>query len=137
VPLLFPVLAQVLLTLVLLFAMGFMRIGAIRSGLVRFRDVKLSGDAYPESERKVSNSVRNQFETPVLFYALCGVAIYVGATGFVMTLLAWLYVFTRLIHALIHVTHNRVPQRFVPFLIGLIVLVLMWIVIVARLLMAG
>jgi len=131
--LIYPVLAQVLLTFVLIFRMGSMRISAIRSRQVRFRDVALSGDAYPEDERKVANNVRNQFETPVLFYVLCGAAIHLGATGTLMTLLAWAYVVTRVVHSAIHVTHNRVPQRFIPFLLGLIVLVLMWIVVVARL----
>ncbi len=131
--LLYPVLAQVLLTLLLSFRLGAMRVGAIRSRRVQMRDVALSGDAYPEDARKVANSVSNQFETPVLFYVLCGAGIYVNATGLVMTVLAWAYVATRIVHAAIHVTHNRVHQRVIPFALGLVVLTAMWIVVVVRL----
>lgn len=134
--LLYPVLAQVLLTLLIMGRLGFMRVAAHRARIVRFRDVALSDTAYPDDIRKVGNNLRNQFEMPVIFYVLCGAAIYVGATGLLMTVLAWLYVATRVVHSLIHVTHNRVQQRFIPFLLGFIILVLMWIVIVARLLAA-
>ena len=131
--LLYPVLAQVLLTLLINFRLGALRITALRSRVVRLRDVALSGEAYPEDARKVANNLRNQYETPILFYVLCGAAIYVGATGLLMTLLAWAYVATRVVHSAIHITHNRVQQRFIPFLIGLIVLFLMWVVVVWRL----
>jgi hypothetical protein len=132
-PLLYPVLAQVLLTLLLSFLLGAMRVAAVRSRQVRLRDVALSGGAYPERVRKVENSVRNQFETPVLLYVLCGAGIYVGATGTVMILLAWAYVVTRVVHATIHISHNRVQQRLIPFALGLVLLTLMWIVVVVRL----
>jgi hypothetical protein len=127
--LVYPVLAQVLLTLLLGFRLGMLRVRAVRSRRVHLRDVALSGDAYPEDARKLANSVRNQFETPVIFYVLCGVATFVGAAGIAMALLAWAYVATRVVHAGIHITHNRVQHRFIPFAIGLFVLTLMWIVL--------
>ena len=134
--LVFPLLAQILLTLVLIGRLGMMRVAVHRARQVRFGDVALSDEAYPEDIRRAGNNFRNQFETPVIFYVLCGVAIYVGATGLVMTLLAWLFVASRVAHSLIHLTYNRVPQRFLPFLGGVIVLALMWIFIVARLVVA-
>ena len=45
------------------------------------RDIALSNEAWPDDLKKVANNMHNQFETPVLFYVLCGVATYVGATG--------------------------------------------------------
>jgi hypothetical protein len=131
--LVYPVLAQVLLTLILFFQLAIARAAVLRTRQVRFRDVALSGDAWPEDARKVGNNVRNQFETPVLFYVLCGVATYIGATGSFMALLAWIYVATRVVHAAIHTTYNRVQHRFLPFVVGFLALVLMWVVIVLRL----
>jgi hypothetical protein len=131
--LVYPVLAQVLLTILLAFRLGMLRVGSVRARQVHMKDIALSDEAYPEDVRKVGNSVRNQFETPVLFYVLSGVAIYVGATGFLMALLAWAYVATRIVHAGIHITHNRVQQRFMPFAIGVVILLLMWIAVVLRL----
>jgi hypothetical protein len=83
--------------------------------------------------KKVSNNMHNQFETPILFYVLCGAATYVGATGLGMTLLAWVYVASRLVHLAIHVTTNYVPWRFYAFTVGIVVLVIMWLAIVFRL----
>jgi hypothetical protein len=129
----YPVLAQVLLTLVLMLWTGQVRIRALRERTVRMREIALAGEAWPDSVKKVSNNMHNQFETPLLFYVLCGVATYVGATGIVMILLAWAYVASRLAHTAIHVTSNYVPHRFFAFTAGLAILVLMWLVVAARL----
>jgi hypothetical protein len=130
--LVYPVLAQVLLTLILFFRLAIVRVAALRTREVRFRDVALSGNAWPDDARKIGNNVHNQFETPVLFYVLCGVATHIGATGSFMALLAWIYVATRVVHAVIHTTYNRVQHRFLPFVVGFLGLVMMWVVIVLR-----
>jgi hypothetical protein len=132
--LLYPMLGQVLLTFVLILWTGRVRTREIRAKRVRIRDIALAGDAWPDDVKKISNNMHNQYETPILFYVLCGVAIYVGATGILMTLLAWAYVVSRLVHTAIHVTSNNVPRRFFAYTAGLAVLILMWIVVVARLL---
>jgi hypothetical protein len=134
--LVYPVLAQVALTLALVLWTGGVRMRALRRRDVRIRDIALSSDAWPDSAKKISNNMHNQFETPLLFYVLCGVATYVGETGILMAVLAWLYVVTRVVHTAIHVTTNRVPHRFFAFAAGIVVLILMWIVIVLRLLAA-
>ncbi len=131
--LLYPVLAQVLLTIILLFWTARARIAALRAGRVRVPDVALSVEPWPDDVRKVSNNFHNQFETPVLFYVLCGAATFLGASGIGMTLLAWAYVATRLVHSMIHVTTNRVRHRFVIFSVGVAVLIAMWVLVVARL----
>jgi hypothetical protein len=134
--LVYPVLAQVALTLVLVLWTGRVRVAAIRRRDVRIRDIALSNDPWPDSAKKISNNTHNQYETPVLFYVLCGVATHVGETGIGVTALAWLYVLTRVIHTAIHVTTNRVPHRALAFAAGVIALILMWLVIVLRLLVA-
>jgi hypothetical protein len=133
--LVYPVLAQVFLTFVLMVWTGRLRTAAVRSRRVRLSAIALSGDAWPDDVKKISNNMHNQFETPVLFYVLCGVATYLAVTGMLMTALAWLYVITRVIHTAIHVTTNRVQHRFAVFVVGFLVLVAMWVVIVARLIM--
>ena len=132
--LVYPVLAQVLLTFVLILWNGKMRISAVRSKRVRMRDIALSNDAYPDDLKAVSNNMHNQFETPILFYVLCGLATYVGATGIGMAILAWAYIAARVAHTAVHTTTNHVPHRLGMFLIGLLILILMWIVIFFRIL---
>jgi hypothetical protein len=131
--LVYPVMAQVLLTFAMLLWMGRVRVAAVKAGRVHVGEVALGGSAWPDDVRKVANNAHNQFETPILFYVLCGLAMLVGAVGPIMTLLAWGYVATRLAHTAVHVTSNRVRHRFVAFAAGFGTLVLMWIVIAARL----
>lgn len=133
VALVWPVLAQVLLTFVILVRLGRARSAAVRARRVKLGDIALSGEGWPDEVRRVSNNFANQFETPVLFYVLVAVAIHVGATGWPMVALAWLYVASRVGHAVVHTTTNHVLTRFRIFLVGLAALLAMWLVIVVRL----
>jgi hypothetical protein len=128
--------AQVLLTLVLVLWNGRVRVLALRQRRARIAEIALSSAAWPDDVRRISNNAQNQFETPILFFVLCGVATYIGETGLLMALLAWAYVATRLVHTFIHTTANRVQHRFAAFATGVVVLVLMWIVVVVRLVTA-
>jgi hypothetical protein len=123
----YPVMAQILWSLILVVWTGRARAAALRARKVRFAEIALDGNAYPDDVRKISNNMQNQFETPILFYVLCGVATFVGATGLLMVLLAWAYFATRVAHTAIHTTNNRVPRRFYSFLAGVIILFAMWI----------
>jgi hypothetical protein len=134
--LVYPALAQVLWTLILITWNGRVRIRALRGRRVRFADIALDSDAYPDDVRKISNNMHNQFETPLLFFVLLGIATYIGATNPLMVVLAWLYFATRVAHTAVHTTTNYIPHRFYAFLVGIIALILMWIAIVAHLLAA-
>jgi hypothetical protein len=124
--LIYPVLVQVLLTFVILALTGRSRFQATKAGEVRVKDVALSGDAWPAKPRQFANNYANQFETPVLFYVLVGVALFTAAPTAFLTPLAWLYVLTRIAHAYVHTGSNIVMLRFQIFLAGVAVLVLMW-----------
>jgi hypothetical protein len=134
--LVYPVLAQVFLTFVVYILLGVRRYQALTSRRTRARDIALSGDAWPDDEKKVSNNLRNQSEAPVIFYVLCGVATYLGITPFGMTILAWIFVASRVAHTVVHTTSNNLSLRALVFAIGVTVLVAMWFVIVLRLLAA-
>lgn len=134
--LVYPVLAQVLLTFVVYILLGVQRYRALTSRRTRVRDIALSGDAWPDDEKKVANNLRNQYEAPILFFVLCGVATYVQATQFSMVTLAWLFVASRVVHTIIHTTTNNVSMRALAFAVGLTILVVMWIVVMFRLLAA-
>ena len=132
--LIYPALAQILLTFIVLGMMGAARVGALQRREVKLGDIALSGSAFPEKVRQIANNFSNQFETPVLFFVLVLVAIYAGATGKVMTFLAWAYVISRFTHAYVHCTSNNVRLRFNIFLAGVAALFAMWLVIVIELL---
>lgn len=131
--LVYPVLAQILWTFIIMLVMGRARVGAVGSREVKMRDIALSGDKWPDRVRALGNNVSNQFETPVLFYALCGIGTYVGATGWGMAFCAWVYVASRLAHSFIHTGANDVRKRGGVFLVGMVALMAMWAGIVLRL----
>lgn len=132
--LVYPVMVQILLTFVVLILTGRARVRALKERRTTLADVALNSAAWPDDVRKFGNNYANQFETPVLFYVLVLLAIYLGATGSVMTLLAWAFVGTRLLHALIHTGSNNVLTRFRVFVLGVFILVGMWAGILLHLL---
>lgn len=131
--LIYPALAQILWTFIVIFLAGRIRVAALKAREVKLSDIVLDSSAWPPRIRAYGNNMNNQFETPVLFYALIGIATYVGATSWAMVALAWGYVATRIIHTLIHTGANNLFMRFRVFVVGLFLLIAMWAGIVLRL----
>ena len=128
-----PLFAQVALTFGLLFWMGRLRVAALRAREVRMEDVALAPrGAWPERITRVGNAYQNQFETPVLFYALVALAILTRKADLLFVAMSWLFVLARVVHAYVYTTSNVVARRFQVFLIGTVVLILMWLVFAAR-----
>lgn len=123
--LVWPLLAQVGLTIVILLTMGFYRRKALYQREVKLKDIALSGEAWPTRAKQAANNFSNQFETPVLFYVLVIVAIHVGATGWLMSALAWAFIATRVAHSFIHIGSNDLRFRSGIFFLGCIVLMAM------------
>ena len=129
---LLPVFVQVALTFALLVWMGRSRIGSIRSGDVKVRDIALGERNWPTRIQQIANSYHSQFELPVLFYAIVAMALITRKADLVFVVLSWVFVVSRLVHAFIHTTSNRVSQRFMVFLVGVIALMAMWIMFALR-----
>ncbi len=129
-----PVFIQVLLSFVLLLATGRARVGSIKAGKVAVRDIALGERAWPPEVTRVANSYHNQFETPVLFYALVALALVTRKADLLFVLMSWAFVAARVAHAYVHATSNHVPTRFRLFLTGTIVLMLMWAVFAVKIL---
>lgn len=119
--LIYPALFQIFWTLVVLVIMFRARQEAFRGG-VRLKDIAVTSEAWPARARLAQNNFANQFETPVLFYALVLFAMQAGATGWIMQGLAWAYVASRIGHTLIHTGANNVKRRALVFTIGLVAL---------------
>ena len=127
-----PVFAQVGLTFALLFWMGHSRVAALKAGEVRIKDIALAQRAWPDRITQIANSYQNQFETPVLFYALVVLALITRKTDLVFVAMSWLYVLARFGHAYIYATSNVVRRRFQVFLLGTMILLLMWLIFAVR-----
>ncbi|MBJ6127610.1 MAPEG family protein [Microvirga splendida] len=123
-----PVLVQVGLTFILLFWMGRTRVGHLRSGEVRVKDVALGERNWPARVTQIQNAYHNQFELPVLFYALVALALITRQADMLFVAMAWLFVASRLVHAAIHTTSNKISRRFMAFLVGVLILAAMWVI---------
>jgi len=124
--LLLAVLAQVLLTLLMYLALARAKARAAGAGQVDEARRALHADAWPEDVQKINNNIRNQFEVPVLFYVVVIVLCLLGETGRLVQGLAWLFVASRIAHALVHTGPNIVTIRRRVFMVGCaIVMVLM------------
>ena len=132
-----PVFIQVGLTFVLLFAAGITRVRLVRRGMVKAADVALRQAKWPEKATQLINAYQNQLELPVLFYLLMVAAFFSGHMTMTLTVLSWLFVGARLLHALVHVTTNHMGRRFFLFLAGALILLAMWVVFLVEVLVSG
>ena len=133
----YPVFAQVVLTFVLLYVTGRVRIASIARGEVEVRDIACGQNAWPGRATRFANTYNSQFQLPVLFYAVSIFAQINDAVDVVLIALAWGFVATRLAHAWIYVTYNNLRQRFVAFVAGFAMLAVMWGYLGLTLVMTG
>lgn len=70
----------------------------------------------PEAASYPSNNLKNLFELPVLFYALCLLLYVSDNVDSVYVFIAWAFVGFRVLHSLVHVTINNVMARFLCYL---------------------
>lgn len=133
----YPVLVQVLLTLVILLRMGLARGRSLSAQRKSMQDVALNRtDDWDETATKLSNNFRNQFEVPVLFYVASLLALQLTFVNYLMLVFAWVFVLSRIAHAVIHTGANIVATRFSAFAIGVFAVAGMWVIIAIRLLVA-
>jgi hypothetical protein len=107
-------------------AMGRARFKAARAGRVKVRDIAVDNSRWPEDVKKIANNYQNQFEVPVLFYALLPLLLVTGLADWIAVVLAWVFVASRIVHSFIHLGSNIVINRFRAFVFGFFVVVLMW-----------
>lgn len=131
-----PALMQVSLTLIVFIMLNAAKSKALTLGQVDEERRALHTDAWPEYVLKISNNIGNQFETPVLFYALSFILWALNAVDIFAIMLAWGYVITRILHAYIHIGSNYVPLRRRVFTIGTMLLLLMTILCFSKVIAA-
>lgn len=133
--LLLPALIHVGLVFFLVFMTGSGRVAAARRGEVRLKDIALDGSKWPDQLRKRANNYQNQFELPVLFYALIAFLLATRLVDAVQVILAWVFLITRLVHTYIHIGRNVVIDRFYAFVASVVALLAMWVWFALRILL--
>jgi hypothetical protein len=127
-----PMIVLALTSLWLYVPMSQARIKTIKSGKAKAGTYKLN-DGEPEESRLFNNAIANQFESPVLFYAVC-LAIYVtGMAGWPMIALAWAYAVAKLAHIYVHISTNNLRHRRPAFIVSYALLIALWVAFAVQL----
>lgn len=120
--LLVPLLIQVWLTLAVYLSLTRAKQRAVRNQEVDQSRRALHHDAWPDYVQKVNNNLRNQFESPLLFYILTLIIWELEKVDVLSLLAAFAYVASRLAHAWVHTHSNYVPLRKRIFVFGTVML---------------
>jgi hypothetical protein len=125
-----PMLGMMILTLLVWVFMFIRRISYAQSNKIDIEDFRTPADVQaliPDAESAPGNNLKNLFELPILFYAIC---LYLTVTLQVDSLYvncAWAFLVLRVLHSLIHCTYNKVAHRFAVYMLSGIAL---WIMVV-------
>lgn len=118
---------MVLLVLVVAMRLLQNRVKEMRSKRIRPQDTANSVQLAARLENvQAADNYKNLFEAPVLFYALCAVAIATGYAPNWLIVGSWFFVALRYLHSFIQCTYNKVMHRFWVFLLGLVLLIALW-----------
>lgn len=131
-----PVIAHVVLVVALYMLLGMRRSAAVKAGRTKVSQFRENLNE-PQDSLFVRNSLANQFELPMLFYAACLSLHVTGGDSLLAVILAWVFTLSRYAHAFIHVTTNRIRHRQPAFLAGFAALIALWIIFATHLLQIG
>ena len=132
---LLPVFVQIGLTFALLLWMAGARRQTLVSGETKIKNIALGQPNWPARATQIGNCFKNQFEIPVLFYVLIALALPVRHADFVIVLLSWVFVITRLVHAGIFVSSNDLGQRSIAWFAGVLLLLVMFVYLALKILL--
>lgn len=130
--LLIPVFIQVALIATVGLLSGRARLGALKTGRTKLRDIALNDAAWPDDVMKSGNNFNNQFQMPMMFFAVVGILIGLNALHIVHVVLAFAFVASRILHSWVHLRSNNVRERFKAYLVGFAALFAMWIWLAAQ-----
>ena len=128
-PLLLPLLAQVILTFIVMIRMYLTRVAEMKSKQIHPQQIKTrsKSKALLTDSASASDNFANLFELPVLFYTAILLTLMLMVQDSILVILAWAFVASRYLHSFIHVTYNHVMHRFSVFLFGAFVLLAFWV----------
>ena len=130
---LWPVLAHLALVQVLFAMVSLRRWQAVRMGEIEYGDLAPAGRE-PERSRRWARNLDNQFQVPMLFYALVALLFATERLEPAQTALAWLFVLGRLAHTAVQVAGDDVALRGRVFAINYLALSAMWLLFLWRML---
>jgi len=110
--------AQVFLTFYVYFHMIRGRFAAV-SGKQVSREQYVLVEGEPRTQARATRNLANQFELPVLFYAVVLMLVAVNRVTMFDVVIAWVFVVSRLAHHIVHVGRDDTALRTPVFAIGM------------------
>jgi len=120
-----PFFGVMLLTLVVWIYMYVRRTSYLLREKIDLRTVdtpEKAATVVPERVSLASHNLKNLFELPVIFYAICLYLFLSDSVDKIHLLAAWWFFAFRVVHSLIHCTYNRVEHRFAAYMLAAIAL---------------
>ena len=121
---LWPMLAQIGWTFVLYVWLTIARSRAVARGEVKYAAFALGRNEPPDVAR-ITRNLANQFELPVIFYAVVVLLVVIGRVSLIDVLAAWVFVAGRVAHTLVQTLTDDVPLRGRVFMINFVALVVL------------
>ena len=134
-------LAPVFLHVLLIIVVGTItlraRVAALTGSKASLRKVSVDSSAWPEEALKRANNLNNQFQVPLLWYAVIALLLVTQKADMVAVVLSWLFIVSRVAHSMEHITSNNLRRRFAFFIVGFGAVVAMWAWLALRLYILG
>ena len=129
----YPAFSMVCLTFIL-YIKNRLDVGtAIKEKKLELKYVKLYNIDPPDYVDLSRQTLKNQFESPILFYVLvCMLFVNDNLTNLDLVL-AWIYAISRYLHAYVRLSRNYIPHRALLFTLGLVILLVSWISFLTKL----
>jgi len=122
---LLPFFGVMLLTLVVWVYMYVRRTSYLLREKIDLRKVdtpEKAATVIPGTVSLASHNLKNLFELPVIFYAVCLYLFVSNSVDGIYLAAAWWFFAFRLVHSLIHCSYNKVEHRFAAYILAAIAL---------------
>ena len=119
-----PMLAQFALTLALYVWLSIARKRAVERGEAEYAAFVLGYDE-PLHVARITRNLANQYELPVLFYAIVLMLVTAGDVTTFDVIAAWVFVVGRVVHTLVQTFTDNVPLRGKVFTISFLAVIAM------------
>jgi hypothetical protein len=124
----YPVFMLAMLTALVMLSVGYTRLQAHRSGVIRADFLEQGGlQNASATVVKTTHNLQNLFEFPLLFYIAILFVIAYGLEDEIYLWLSWGYVLFRYLHSFIHISYNKVSHRFAIFACSNLILICIWL----------
>jgi len=120
-----PMMGMLILTMLVWIFLFVQRLGYASANKIDAEEMKTPADVQaliPGDVSAGSNNLKNLFELPVIFYAICLYLTVLLKVDDAYINCAWAFLIFRCLHSLIHCTYNKVMHRFMAYLVSSVAL---------------